>query len=223
MAGHFNGWSYRFCVSRGFRWIPSVIDQLVKKPVDWILFTSTRSVRFWAETLLEKGVDFPAETQVACIGEHTAQMADQDGFTADFYPTEPGSEKFLEEFESLIGNDSEKPSVFIPMAEGGRMTIRDRLRALGCEVTTLPIYRTLPREDARNTDDPGGDCRDAALILFTSPSSVDAFLKNFPLPPAEKIASLGTLTAEHLKTLGIAHPKVLPEGDFQRIEEVIQW
>ena len=51
---------------------PAVIDELVKKPVDWILFTSTRSVRFWAETLMEKGVDFPVETQVACIGEHTA-------------------------------------------------------------------------------------------------------------------------------------------------------
>jgi uroporphyrinogen-III synthase len=201
---------------------PGVIEKLVKKPVDWILFTSTRSVRFWAETLMEKGVDFPAETQVACIGEHTAQIADQDGFTADFYPSEPGSEKFLEEFESRLENGSEKPSVFIPMAEGGRTTIRDRLRALGCEVNTLPIYRTLAREDASKQMTQEEISR-AALVLFTSPSSVDAFMKNFALPPAEKIASLGNFTAEHLKTCGIANPKVLPEGDFQRIEEVIQW
>ena len=63
----------------------------------------------------------------------------------------------------------------------------------------------------------------AALVLFTSPSSVDAFMKNFALPPEEKIASLGRFTAEHLKKRGVANPKVLPEGDFQRIEEVIKW
>jgi len=74
---------------------PELVEKLVREPMGWIIFTSPRAVRFWSEVLLENGVDFPLETQVACIGEATAEAASGDGFTPDFYPTEPGTEKFL--------------------------------------------------------------------------------------------------------------------------------
>src|SRR4051812_5678316 len=57
-----------------------------QKPVEWIIFTSPRSVRFWSETLLEKGYELPVETRVACLGERTSQVAGEDGYTVDFCP-----------------------------------------------------------------------------------------------------------------------------------------
>src|SRR4051812_45839061 len=57
----------------------NILEQVTERPFDWIVFTSPRSVNFWSEVLLENGLDFPVETQVACIGIKTAEFANNDG------------------------------------------------------------------------------------------------------------------------------------------------
>lgn len=195
-------------------------DQMVQKPFDWIIFTSVRSVRFWSELLLENGMDFPIETQVACIGETTAHAAEMDGYHPDFYPTEPGSEVFLEEFEDLLSNRSDKPRVLVPAALGGRTTISDRLRSLGCEVVRLPVYQTKPRADIK-THLSQKDLDEAALVLFTSPSSVDAVSALFDIHNKVKVGSMGSFTKTHLELKGISKVLLLPEGDFQKVGDIL--
>jgi len=195
-------------------------DKMVEKPFDWIIFTSVRAVRFWSEFLLENGIDFPIETQVACIGETTAHAAEMDGFTPDFYPTEPGSEMFLQEFEDLLSNRSEKPRLVIPAALGGRTIISDRLKLLGCEVLRLPIYQTVPRTDIQSHLSQK-DLDEAALVLFTSPSSVDAVSALFDLHGKVKVGSMGSFTKNHLEKKGISEVLLLPEGDFQKVSEIL--
>ncbi len=196
-----------------------LLDQLSAKPAEWIVFTSPRAVRFWAELLLETGNELPPETQVACLGERTASVAAEDGFSVDFRPREPGTEGFLEEFER--GNRlSSKPSILIPAAEGGRTKIKDRLRQLGCEVTALALYRTLPKTGLGDTltEDELGN---SDAIVFTSPSSVDALLACFRLPESLQVIAIGGFTGRHLEGLGYVRPKQLPNGDFSRIGEVL--
>lgn len=196
-----------------------LLRRVEKEPFDWIVFSSPRAVRFWSETLLEHGMDFPIETQVACVGEETADAANWDGFTADFYPTEPGSEKFIEEFRDLVSNNATKPTVIIPMAEEGRPLLRESLAQMGCPVTAVPLYRTLLLENvAKNFDAKEFDSCQA--LLFTSPSSVDGFLKNFSLPKNVKIVAIGKFTAAYLKKKGI-ECGILPEGKFENIGEVL--
>jgi uroporphyrinogen-III synthase len=113
-----------------------------------------------------------------------------------------------------------KPSVFIPAAEGGRTGIRDRLRELGCEVISVPLYRTLPREDLARLLS-RDQLEKAALILFTSPSSFDAFTRVFTVPSHVRVASVGRFTARHLQQKGFTDQRMLPEGDFGRIGEVL--
>jgi len=197
-----------------------LVTEMAKKPFDWIIFTSVRAVRFWSEILLEHNTDFPVETQVACIGETTAHAAEMDGYTPDFFPTEPGSEIFLEEFEDLLSNRSEKPRVLIPAALGGRTTISDRLRMLGCEVVRLPIYKTTPRDDI-SAHLSQKDLEEAALVLFTSPSSVDAVSALFELNTKVTVGSMGTFTSDHLNKKGISKVLVLPEGDFQKVGDIL--
>ncbi len=199
---------------------PAFIQDVVKNPYQWILFTSQRSVRFWTEVLMENQLDFPTETQVACIGETTAQIAARDGFSPDFFPTEPGTEKFLEEFEHMISNTPEKPRVFIPMAEGGRTTIADRLEELECEVLTVPLYRSIPLDDIDKRITPE-DLARIGVVLFTSPSSVDAFTSRLKVPSAAKIVAIGRYTRERLEKKGLESDRVLPGGDYSRIGEVL--
>jgi uroporphyrinogen-III synthase len=193
----------------------SVVDRTINDPFHWILFTSPRAVGFWNEVLLEAGVDFPVETQVACIGESTADRAQMDGYSPDFYPTEPGTEKFLEEFESLVATNTVKPNILIPMAEGGRTTLSEKLREMGCEVVVVPLYRTSKREDIteRISEE---ELRKISAIVFTSPSSVDAFLSEFELPSHVKVVSIGSFTSLSLNEKGIVH-RVLPGGDFSKL------
>lgn len=198
---------------------PSLLQDLVSKPRNWIIFPSARAVTFWNEALLEAELDFPIETQVACVGYQTAEWASRDGYSADFYPSEPGTEGFLKEFEFLVATHEVKPSVVIPMALGGRTTLRDSLKAAGCDVLAVPLYETSPAKDLseRYSQHQVNGC---AAIIFTSPSSVDAFRSCFQIPKNVKVASLGKFTSAYLTSLGLDH-KVLPSGDFQKIGEVL--
>jgi uroporphyrinogen-III synthase len=200
--------------------IPEKVAKLVvEKPFDWILFASPRVVTFWNEFLLEQGFENPIETQVACIGESTAEKASLDGYTPDFYPTEPGSEKFLEEFESLIATNAQKPSILIPMAEGGRKLLCERLREWGCEVTVVALYRTIPKSDisTRILEIPLGEF---AAVVYTSPSSYDALSNAVPLPDHLKIGAIGQFTSAHLNECGVQH-RTLPGGDLSRVAEIL--
>lgn len=199
---------------------PELVERLIHKPAEWIVFTSPRAVEFWVSVLLEHGWDFPTETRVACIGEKTAQVAADSGLNADFVPSRPGTEGFLEEFESLLKRNRIKPSVFIPMAEGGRMTLTHRLKDLGCEISRMPLYRTRAMDDIpdRMTQ---AQFDAYSLVLFTSPSSVDALTQHFCIGPDTKLAAIGQFTAQHLQDQGFGMRKVLPDGDFARIAEVL--
>jgi uroporphyrinogen-III synthase len=199
---------------------PDIVERLVHKPAEWVIFTSPRAVEFWVTALLDSGWDFPAETRVACIGEKTADVAAEFGLNADFVPSRPGTEGFLDEFEPLLRKKHVKPTVFIPMAEGGRLTITNRLKDLGCEVLRVPVYRTRPVEDL--SDRMTQSEFDAfSLVLFTSPSSVDALTQCFSIGPNTNLVAIGDFTARHLQDQGYGMRKVLPEGDFARIAEVL--
>lgn len=199
----------------------SVMDQLIANPYDWIVFASNRAVSFFSECLLDLGVKFPLETQVACIGQRTAEAAALDGFNADFFPTEPGTEKFLAEFESMISNTAKKPRLFFPVAEGGRTVVAERLKALGCEVTMVPFYRSVARADIGDwiTKETIDSCH---MLMFTSPSSYEAFTKVFQIPAGAQVASIGNFTASYLKEKGLPDVAVLPAGDFRRLKEILK-
>lgn len=196
-----------------------LLNKVIEKPFEWIIFTSPRAVHFWTETLVEAAIDFPLETQVACIGESTSETASGDGYTPDFYPTEPGSEKFLEEFEDLVSTNAQRPTVLIPMAEGGRLKIAERLSELGCQVTVTPLYRTQSRAELSSTV-PGGNLDDISAVVFTSPSSVEAVLSAVKIPQNAKVIAIGSFTQEHLKKRGY-ESRLLPGSSFERIGEVL--
>ncbi len=187
------------------------------KPAEWIIFTSPRAVQFWSETLLAHGYEFPVETRVACLGEKTAEVAAADGFTVDFSPREPGTDGFLEEFER---GERSQATVLIPAAEGGRPKLKEHLRSRGFDVVWIPLYRTLTRDDAADFLT-AAELEAADAIVFTSPSSVDAWLTHFAIPDRARIIAIGGFTGRHLESRGILRPSLLPEGDFARIGEVL--
>ncbi len=188
-----------------------VLARIADEPYEWIVFTSRRAVAYFVEALRTSSRQLPIETQVACIGERTAQEASDVGFTPDFYPTSPGSEDFLAEFADLLSNRQERPTVVITAADGGRMLIPQTLREWGCTVTMVPLYRTTARKDAAEQLASAG-LADASAVLFTSPSSVAAVLDTAALPKTAARFAIGTFTQTALEKRGIVVDATVEAG-----------
>ncbi len=186
----------------------------------WIVFTSPRGIRFFTGLMeRERGV-VPFQTQIACIGEKTMEAASEAGFEVDFYPTEMGSEGFLEEFGGLVGNNATKPRIILICAEEGRDLIGKGLREMGCIVEEKVLYRTLTRRDLANHLS-SRKLGEFGAIVFTSPSSVEAVLSVAAIPEGMTVVSLGKFTSSYLGKRGFLNHKILPEGDIHRIREVL--
>lgn len=198
--------------------IPTELSIL--KPIpQWIIFTSPRSVRFFSEILLDNQEELPLEVQIACIGNETSDVAQFEGYEVDFFPEDAGSEGFLAEFEALLENVTEKPKVIIVQAKNGRNLLQKKLSMLGCKVFSLEVYEKSVRVELKK-DLKDKPLHNFDLVLFTSPSSFEAIQSIQPIPKEAAIAAMGAFTSSHLTTLGYAH-KVLPSGDFKRLEELI--
>lgn len=200
---------------------PAWTEEVRKKPFEWVIFTSPRSVRFWSDLWIESGSETPLETQIACIGEKTAEVANLDGFHADFYPTEPGTETFLAEFRDLVDNNPVKPTICIPGAEAGRPDLRHALEAMGCQVTWLPLYRTVAAKGWEQKLSPH-ELEAADLLVFTSPSSFTFFSERRSLPEGVPIAAIGEFTRRSLLERGVESPKLVPAGDLRRAPELLE-
>lgn len=198
-----------------------VVGAIEAGSYDWVVLASARAVQYYFEATKNLKSSIDSKPRYAAVGQRTAKLvtclSKQDCLTPDGV----GSEAFLEAFNRLEGTFS----ILLPVAVGGRDLIASQLTQAGHQVTVAPLYQSKPCSNlpkAIGFDQPAQALlADCSAILFTSPSSVDGFLKHFELNPRLKIACLGDYTAQHLKSLGLAN-KVLPKGDYARMNEILE-
>lgn len=140
---------------------------------DWVLFTSPNGVRFFLDRLQSSTHDLRAlgNARLACIGPSTAECLAERGLKADLVPPEYVAESLLESLAKVV-KKGEK--VLLPRAQVARPVLPDGLRELGCEVSLVPIYKTIkPELDLE-------ELPDSARLLFTSSSTVQNWVQQFP-------------------------------------------
>lgn len=196
---------------------PKILSQLSRGDFGWVVFPSERSVKFFSLQLIQAGMELPANTRVACMGEQTANVARLDGYDPDFIPAQTGTEGFLEEFRGVGTQHSGR--LLIVGAEEGRRTLDSVLAEWGLSVERISVYRTLPAKDI-STLVGRSKLEQADCLLFTSPSSVGAFVSVRAIPSHVKLACLGNYTAHYLQDLGFT-PKILSGGSFENIGEIL--
>src|SRR6185436_15800544 len=91
--------------------------------------------------------------------------------------------------------------VLFPQAKGSLRSVQNGFVSEK-QVVNLVVYETLKRneEEIPLTD----------IILFTSPSNVDAYFEKNKVLPSQKIIAMGEATASGLKKYGV-HKAVLPD------------
>lgn len=162
-------------------------------PYDWIVFTSTNGVKFFFERLNAIGLDSRAlsSNKISAIGATTAEMLKGFGVLVDMQPKLESSAGLLEEFDK-VGIKGKK--ILLVKPEVGSPVLFERLTAAGAEVEIVVVYKNIDIEPEPT------DFDYIDQILFTSASTVRAFIKRFEtVPPGPKVYCLGQPTLDEAK------------------------
>ncbi len=143
---------------------------------DWIIFTSGNGIQFFFKKLYALGLDgrIFAGTKFAVIGQASGQRLMEFGIKADLCAAVESSKGLLDAFGTV--NVADK-SILLPQAEVSSEELPDGLTRNGAKVEKLIVYKTIEIE----IDDVDLDYINQ--ILFTSGSTVRAFVKKFKSIP----------------------------------------
>ncbi len=175
---------------------------------DWIVFTSVDGAKYLFERLHAMGKDDRAlfNAKIAAIGKTTAKRLKEFGITADMVPENESSVGLLQEFSRL---DMKKKKVLPPQSEIASNELPDGLLSMQAVIEKVCVYKTIEI-------DPGPiDFDYIDRILFTSGSTVRAFVKRFgKVPENIKSYCLGQPTLNEAKNT-TSMPKLFLNKDSQ--------
>ena len=201
--------------------LEAAIDNL--KDYQWLVLTSVNGVKYFFDTLFEKGLDVRAlgHLKFACIGPVTKERLADYGIISDILPETYRAESVVEAFSKEAINGQK---VLLPRAKKARTILPEELTRMGARVDEVTAYET-------ELDDAGKDdliallkSGDVDAVTFTSSSTVSNFMtllqgENGPaLLENVVIASIGPITSDTARSLGIA-PTI--EADPYTIRGVI--
>jgi uroporphyrinogen III methyltransferase/synthase len=182
------------------------IQQLIR--YDWIIFTSVNGVKFFLDRVLVLGRDLRdlKGPRICAIGPKTAEALEALKVRVEFVPQEYRAEAIFEGLKKEMLKDK---SILIPRAKVARDVLPGELRKAGAVVDVVEVYQTvLPNEDVTEVRDLLRR-REVSAITFTSSSTVGNFVEMLGPEEARQltagipVASIGPITAEKAKTLGI--------------------
>ena len=174
---------------------------------DWIIFTSANGVRATFEALDKMGKDARsfAQAKVACIGSETTACLERFRIKADFVPTVYTSSQLAEQLARHTSIENKK--IVLLRSAAAPKDLADALTESGAAVEDIGVYTVEPRKN-----EPTGLIEQIKAgkidwLTFTSPSTVKAFFDKITpqLVKAHgvKVASIGPVTTEQLKKLGV--------------------
>lgn len=159
---------------------------------DYVIFTSRYAAQFWAEAAGD-GFTMPTGVNVVAIGDTTAAELKALGIRVDMMPEKDDSYGILSLMEKMPAG-----KVLMPRSDKALAIIPDGLRKMGYDVTTIVAYENRVNQSARKVD-----LRDVDNIIFTSPSTVDAFIAMYGgLPTDKRLIARGKVTRAHLIECG---------------------
>jgi len=174
---------------------------------DWIIFTSGNGVITFFDALDNMGKDARifGSSKIAAIGGKTAEKLGEFGIKADFVP---GTFTSRELGKQLIGfTNLQNKKMLLLRSKLASNELVEMLTSAGAQVDNVSIYTA---QTAKNDTTLLADRIDKGTInwlTFASPSSVDGFFEQISSEAVGsgkvKVASIGPVTSERLRELGI--------------------
>jgi hydroxymethylbilane synthase len=152
---------------------------------DWVFFSSKHAVRyFFNQNPKIENVKF------GCIGTSTSAELRTFGKRADFIGQSTDTKLVGKQFSSKIGN----AKVLFPIARGSMQSIQWQMVKRE-NVFNLEVYATLKHSVELPAD--------YNILVFTSPSNVEAWAEKNKSLPGQKIIAMGESTGKALEKLKI--------------------
>ncbi len=202
---------------------PAQVERAVKGLVDgryqWVVFTSTNSVRALWEKFTEFGLDARAFSgvKIACVDQATGAAVQALGIRPELVSSHPDySVGLLDEFPEFDDVLDPVDRVLLPRADIATETLAVGLRDRGWEIDDVTAYRTVraapPPAAIREAIKSGG----FDAVCFTSASTVRNLVGIAGKPhPRSIVACLGPKTAETAHEFGLrvdVQPEVAEVG-----------
>ncbi|KAA3598022.1 MAG: hydroxymethylbilane synthase [Calditrichaeota bacterium] len=154
---------------------------------DWIFFTSKNGVKhFFAQN-----PKINPKTKFAAISKGTAKALKQLEVQPDFV----GSKLMTKEIGKEFAKVSKGQKVLFPLAQKSMRTIQTELIGIA-DFFELVVYENKPLEAFEQID--------SEILVFTSPSNAESFLKSQKISSSQKVVAIGTTTAKYLNEAGIS-------------------
>jgi uroporphyrinogen-III synthase len=157
------------------------------------IFTSKHAVRIFFEGLEQLGRDkkLLEGKHFSAIGAITASHLEQRGFKPDLVAEEETQEGVI---AALRVQDLDEAYIFLPRSSLSRPVLVNFLLERGVRHQACDLYDTHPHHP-----DPLPDLQEVDEIVFTSPSTVNAFFSIYShLPERVKLTPIGPVTKEAL-------------------------
>ncbi len=166
------------------------LDPYILKYVDWIFFGSKNGI----ENFFKLDPRLSKKTKFAVIGRGSEGMLRQYGHTPDFSGERLGinMEEIAAEFAELAAGTT----VLIPKAKDSLETIQKSLTA-DTKIINLPVYQTRIDTNVSKSN--------ADVLIFTSPTNVEAYFVDNLIDPGQKIICIGHSTGKKIEELGLAY------------------
>lgn len=166
------------------------LDPYILKHVDWIFFSSKNGIEhfFKLEPRLSK------KTKFAVVGRGSEEMLKQYGHSAAYTGQDEGID--TEEIGKVFAAMNPNSTILFPRAKGSLQTIQKQMNG-EIKVIDLPVYETILSENVSKSN--------AEVLIFTSPSNVDAYFVDNLVDPGQRIISIGYSTGRKLEEYGVSY------------------
>ncbi len=151
---------------------------------DWIFFSSKRAVLYFFGQKPDV-----TNQKIGCIGKATADEIRRFGKRAEFIGTSTDTRLTGKQFASRVGSGT----VLFPMAKGSLRSVQNGFVKAG-QAIDLPVYETVEHADI--------EIPDTDIIVFTSPSNVQAYANKKTISKSHKLIAYGDATASALRKMG---------------------
>jgi hydroxymethylbilane synthase len=153
---------------------------------DWIFFSSKHAVRYFFNQNPKIG-----KVKFGCISKQTSAELRQYGHRSDFIGQSTDTKMIGKQFSSLVGS----AKVLFPIAKESMQSVQQQLTK---NTINLPVYETLKQGIIIDTA--------SNIIVFTSPSNVEAFFEKNKWQEHYKAVAMGEATEGALYKKGVKKP-----------------
>ncbi|KQC02483.1 hydroxymethylbilane synthase [Pedobacter sp. Hv1] len=168
--------------------IVNILDPFYLKHLDWIFFSSRNGVEYF----FKLNPVLPKKVQFGVVGRGSEDTLRKFGHLADFVGESGDIVEVAEEFAKLVVGQT----VMFPRAQDSLLSIQKSLGA-DTKIVDLPIYETVIEDNIDGTA--------AEILIFTSPSNVDAYFTDNLLEPEQKVIAIGNSTGKKFEEMGVKY------------------